>query len=151
MKRDRALCERVLRRLTLLSTGRWPYVLCKPLKSKHGQISLYETKIDAASRIIWEVASRSHPDVPTWMRILPNSKLYALIKLLVNIVCRSTLRSPVPDQSDPRVGCSFGSVSVEYVTEASRRVHPRRSSAQLNVLPRPAITCLERSIRRSSA
>ncbi len=61
MKRERALCERVLRRLTLLSTGRWPYVLCKPLKSKHGQISLYETKIDAASRIIWEVAIAFSP------------------------------------------------------------------------------------------
>lgn len=60
LKKDRVLCERVIRRLTLLSTGRWPYVLCKPLKAKpfgqHGRkIHLYETKIDAASRIIWEV------------------------------------------------------------------------------------------------
>ena len=62
IKRERALCERVLRRLTLLSTGRWPYVLCKPLKAKQGQgISLYETKIDAASRIIWEVAIAFSP------------------------------------------------------------------------------------------
>lgn len=60
VKKDRALCERVIKRLTLLSTGRWPYVLCKPLKTKRignygKKISLYETKIDAASRIIWEV------------------------------------------------------------------------------------------------
>ena len=62
IKRERALCQRVLRRLALLSTGRWPYVLCKPLKSKQGQgISLYETKIDAASRIIWEVAIAFSP------------------------------------------------------------------------------------------
>lgn len=55
-KKNRALCERVIRRLTLLSTGRWPYVLCKRLKSKSTSCSLYETKVDAASRIIWEVA-----------------------------------------------------------------------------------------------
>lgn len=62
IKRERALCQRVLRRLALLSTGRWPYVLCKPLKAKQGQgISLYETKIDAASRIIWEVAIAFSP------------------------------------------------------------------------------------------
>ena len=47
IRKDRALCERILRRLTLLSTGRWPYVLCKPLKSKQlgnqgRKISLYE-------------------------------------------------------------------------------------------------------------
>ena len=65
LKKDRVLCERVIRRLTLLSTGRWPYVLCKPLKAKpvgqHGRkIHLYETKIDAASRIIWEVGLLVH-------------------------------------------------------------------------------------------
>ena len=65
LKKDRILCERVIRRLTLLSTGRWPYVLCKPLKAKpvgqHGRkIHLYETKIDAASRIIWEVGLLVH-------------------------------------------------------------------------------------------
>ena len=62
IKKDRVMCERVIRRLTLLSTGRWPYVLCKPLKARQlgttgKKISLYETKIDSASRIIWEVAS----------------------------------------------------------------------------------------------
>ena len=66
IKKDRALCERIIRRLTLLSTGRWPYVLCKPLKSKQlgsngKKISLYETKIDSASRIIWEVAIAFSP------------------------------------------------------------------------------------------
>lgn len=66
IKKDKALCERVIRRLTLLSTGRWPYVLCKPLRSKrignHGKkINLYETKIDSASRIIWEVAIAFSP------------------------------------------------------------------------------------------
>lgn len=60
-KRDKALCERAILRLILLSTGRWPYVLCKPLKSRPvgvsgKKISLYETKIDKGSRIIWEVA-----------------------------------------------------------------------------------------------
>ena len=66
IKKDRVLCERIIRRLTMLSTGRWPYVLCKPLKStretKLGKkISLYETKIDSASRIIWEVAIAFSP------------------------------------------------------------------------------------------
>lgn len=61
IKKDKALCVRIIRRLTLLSTGRWPYVLCKPLRSKQmgsngKKINLYETKIDSASRIIWEVA-----------------------------------------------------------------------------------------------
>ncbi len=56
MKTEQVLCKHVLHCLTLLSTGRWWYVLCKPLKSKHRQILLYETKIHAASRIIWEVA-----------------------------------------------------------------------------------------------
>lgn len=51
--KDRELCERIIRRLILLSTGRWPYVLCKPLKSKSlgsngKKINLYETKIDKA-------------------------------------------------------------------------------------------------------
>lgn len=66
VRKDRALCERVILRLILLSTGRWPYVLCKPLKSRplgvNGKkISLYETKIDKASRIIWEVATAFSP------------------------------------------------------------------------------------------
>ena len=66
IKKDRALCERIITRLTLLATGRWPYVLCKSLKSKsigkYGKkINLYETKIDSASRIIWEVAIAFSP------------------------------------------------------------------------------------------
>lgn len=66
IKRDRPLTERIIRRLTLLSTGRWPYVLCKPLKTKKigstgKKISLYETKIDSGSRIIWEVATAFSP------------------------------------------------------------------------------------------
>lgn len=66
IKKDRALCERIIRRLTLLSTGRWPYVLCKALKARQigstgRKISLYETKIDSASRIIWEVAIAFSP------------------------------------------------------------------------------------------
>jgi hypothetical protein len=64
IKKDRLLCERIIRRLTMLSTGRWPYVLCKPLKSSREtkkKISLYETKIDSASRIIWEVALAFSP------------------------------------------------------------------------------------------
>ena len=66
MKKDRALCERVIRRLMMLSTGRWPYVLCKHLRSNSRtnsgkKINLYETKIDSASRIIWEVALAFSP------------------------------------------------------------------------------------------
>lgn len=66
IKKDRALCERVIRRLMMLSTGRWPYVLCKHLRSNARtsfgkKINLYETKIDSASRIIWEVALAFSP------------------------------------------------------------------------------------------
>ncbi|KAK1735805.1 hypothetical protein QTG54_013511, partial [Skeletonema marinoi] len=66
IKKDRALCERVIRRLMMLSTGRWPYVLCKHLRSNGRtnfgkKINLYETKIDSASRIIWEVALAFSP------------------------------------------------------------------------------------------
>eukprot|EP00978_Attheya_sp_CCMP212_P025144 scaffold80431_cov59-Attheya_sp.AAC.4 len=60
-KRSHHLCERVIRRLKLLSTGRWPYVLCKPVKTGSASIKLYESKIDAASRIIWEVAVSFSP------------------------------------------------------------------------------------------
>ena len=81
LKKDRVLCERVIRRLTLLSTGRWPYVLCKPLKAKpfgqHGRkIHLYETKIDAASRIIWEVGL-----------YMPPTRKVSLL-LLLRLACR---------------------------------------------------------------
>ena len=31
MKRQHYLCNRMKRRLKIISTGRWPYVLCKPL------------------------------------------------------------------------------------------------------------------------
>ena len=66
IKKDRSLCERVIRRLMMLSTGRWPYVLCKHLRSQGRtnfgkKINLYETKIDSASRIIWEVALAFSP------------------------------------------------------------------------------------------
>jgi hypothetical protein len=66
IKKDRSLCERVIRRLMMLSTGRWPYVLCKHLRSNARtnfgkKINLYETKIDSASRIIWEVALAFSP------------------------------------------------------------------------------------------
>jgi hypothetical protein len=61
-KKQHHLCERVLRRMQLLSTGRWPYVLCKPVRtSKKASINLYESKIDAASRILWEVAVSFSP------------------------------------------------------------------------------------------
>jgi len=104
MKRERALCERVLRRLTMLSTGRWPYVLCKPLKSKHRQISLYETKIDAASRIIWEVAisfspRRSNSDenfaeqvIRVWDVVLDHDNLSRAIDQTIERIEKSHLR-----------------------------------------------------------
>lgn len=61
-KKQHHLCERVLRRMHLLSTGRWPYVLCKPVRtSRKASINLYESKIDAASRILWEVAVSFSP------------------------------------------------------------------------------------------
>ena len=61
VKREFALCDRVIRRLKLLSVGRWPYALCKPLKTKRQAVRLYESKIDSASRIIWEVAVSFSP------------------------------------------------------------------------------------------
>ncbi len=61
IKRRYHFCERVIRRLKLLSTGRWPYVLCKPLNTKKTSVKLYETKIDTGSRIIWEVAISFSP------------------------------------------------------------------------------------------
>jgi hypothetical protein len=61
IKRQYYFCERIIRRLKLLSTGRWPYVLCKPLKTKKSNIKLYEAKIDTGSRIIWEVAISFSP------------------------------------------------------------------------------------------
>ena len=61
IKRQYNFCERVIRRLKLLSTGRWPYVLCKPLKTKTSAIKLYEAKIDTGGRIIWEVAISFSP------------------------------------------------------------------------------------------
>ena len=60
-KRNFVLCERVIRRLKLLSTGRWPYVLCKRLKTKKTSINLNETKIDSGGRILWEVAISFSP------------------------------------------------------------------------------------------
>ncbi|CAJ1968924.1 unnamed protein product [Cylindrotheca closterium] len=61
-KKQYGLCERVVRRMQLLSTGRWPYVLCKPVRtSKSVSINLYESKIDSGSRILWEVAVSFSP------------------------------------------------------------------------------------------
>lgn len=60
-KRQNDFCKRVIRRLKILSTGRWPYVLCKPLKTKKSSAKLYESKIDSGSRIIWEVAISFSP------------------------------------------------------------------------------------------
>ena len=111
IKKDRALCERIIRRLTLLSTGRWPYVLCKPLKAKllggstNGKkISLYETKIDAASRIIWEVAvafspRRSSVDqnyceqvIRVWDIVLDHDNLARTIDQTIERIEKSHLR-----------------------------------------------------------
>ena len=61
-KKQNHMCERVARRLQLLSTGRWPYVLCKPVRTSSNSLSnLYESKIDSASRILWEVAISFSP------------------------------------------------------------------------------------------
>lgn len=61
-KKQHLLRDRVIRRLQILSTGRWPYVLCKPVRTAgDGAIKLYETKIDKARRIIWEVAVSFSP------------------------------------------------------------------------------------------
>jgi len=60
-KKSQMLCTRVLRRLKLLSTGRWPYVLKKPLKTRSSSVKLYESKIDSGMRIIWEIAVAFSP------------------------------------------------------------------------------------------
>jgi hypothetical protein len=62
LKKEHKLCDKVLRRLQLLATGRWPYVLCKPLRtSSSTSVNLYETKVDKARRIIWEVSISFSP------------------------------------------------------------------------------------------
>mmetsp|Transcript_12027 Transcript_12027/g.24053 ORF Transcript_12027/g.24053 Transcript_12027/m.24053 type:complete len:3243 (+) Transcript_12027:98-9826(+) len=103
-KKNRALCERVIRRLTLLSTGRWPYVLCKRLKSKSTSCSLYETKVDGASRIIWEVAlsfspRRSSTDqsyceqvIRVWDIVLDHDNLSRAIEQVIERIEKSHLR-----------------------------------------------------------
>lgn len=60
-KKQNDLCKRVISRLKILATGRWPYVLCKPLVTKKSNLKLNETKIDSGSRIIWEVAVSFSP------------------------------------------------------------------------------------------
>jgi HD-GYP domain-containing protein (c-di-GMP phosphodiesterase class II) len=85
-KRQNDFCERVIRRLKILGTGRWPYVLCKPLKTKNSSARLYESKIDSGSRIIWEVATsfsprRSSPGNPFWEQYV-NCCLKSLIPSL---------------------------------------------------------------------
>lgn len=60
-KKSHTLCTRVLRRLKLLSTGRWPYVLKKPLKTRSNLVKLYESKIDSGMRIVWEIAIAFSP------------------------------------------------------------------------------------------
>lgn len=61
IKKSKMLVIRVLGRLKLLSSGRWPYVLKKPLKTRNGNVRLYESKIDSGSRIIWEIAITFSP------------------------------------------------------------------------------------------
>lgn len=56
-KKQLHFCERVIARLKVLSTGRFSYTLCKPLKTKSQHLRLYESKIDSGSRIIWEFAN----------------------------------------------------------------------------------------------
>ena len=60
-KREHHLCDRVIRRLKILSTGRWTYVLCKPVRTSKSSINLYESKIDKGCRILWEVAVAFSP------------------------------------------------------------------------------------------
>ena len=60
-KKHKPLCLRVIRRLRLLATGRRTYVLCKPLTTNNPKIKLWESKIDAARRIIWEEAFSFSP------------------------------------------------------------------------------------------
>ncbi len=56
-KKQLHYCERVIARLKILSTGRFSYTLCKRLKTKSQNLTLYESKIDSGSRIIWEFAN----------------------------------------------------------------------------------------------
>jgi len=109
IKKDRPLCERIIRRLTLLSTGRWPYVLAKPLRTKKigsnsKKINLYETKIDSASRIIWEVAIAFSPRrsgldqnfceqvIRVWDVALDHDNLDRAIALTIERIEKSHLR-----------------------------------------------------------
>jgi len=56
-KRSSELCELVVQRLRILASGRWSYPTNqKLLKGVPKDIHLYEAKIDAAKRILWEVA-----------------------------------------------------------------------------------------------
>jgi len=56
-KRSSELCELVVQRLRILASGRWSYPTNqKLLKGVPKGIHLYEAKIDAAKRILWEVA-----------------------------------------------------------------------------------------------
>ena len=56
-KRSSELCKLVVQRLRILASGRWSYPTNqKLLKGVPKNIHLYEAKIDAAKRILWEVA-----------------------------------------------------------------------------------------------
>ena len=56
-KRSSELCELVVQRLRVLASGRWSFPTNqKLLKGVPKGIHLYEAKIDAAKRILWEVA-----------------------------------------------------------------------------------------------
>jgi hypothetical protein len=61
LKKQHYLVDKVIRRLKLLSTGRWPYVLCKPVRTSRSSVKLYESKVDKACRVLWEVAVAFSP------------------------------------------------------------------------------------------
>ena len=106
IKRDRSLVEHVFRRLAILSTGRWPYSLQKRLKTRstNKRINLYETKLDSASRIIWEVALAFSPRrssleqnyveqvVRVWDIVLDHDNLSRAINKTIERIEKSHLR-----------------------------------------------------------
>ena len=103
-KKQNDLCQRVISRMKILSTGRWPYCLCKPLKTKKSSTKLYESKIDSGSRIIWEVAVSFSPRlsqtgcflaeqvIRVWDIVDDHDKLSDRISLAIDRIEKSQLR-----------------------------------------------------------
>lgn len=103
-KKNHYLCDRVLRRLKILSTGRWTYTLCKPLRTRHSSARLYESKLDKACRIIWQVALAFSPRrssanfscceqvIRVWDIVLDHDNLARSIDMAIDRIEKSLVR-----------------------------------------------------------